>query len=117
MTDPMSKHFKDLDNRVLQVFKHVVHLHLCAEGHPVIIYLAILSQETFPPRTAACAARIPPKKLFRKAGDRRATHLETVGVSNLWKIRKGKCPVPSGIYETHCQPSCFVFLGIRKLTG
>ena len=42
MADPVSKHSKGLDNRVLQVFKHVVHLHFCAEGHPVTILLGSL---------------------------------------------------------------------------
>ena len=39
MTDPVSKNLKDLNNRVLRVFKHMVHIHFCAEGHPVIIFL------------------------------------------------------------------------------
>ena len=39
MTDPVAKHLKDLYNGVLLVLKHVVHMHFCAEGHPVNILL------------------------------------------------------------------------------
>ena len=42
MTDPVTKHLKDLNNWVLRVFKHVVHLHFGAEGHPVNILLVSL---------------------------------------------------------------------------
>ena len=39
MTEPVTKHLKYLDNGVLWVLKHVVHLHFGAEGHPVTILL------------------------------------------------------------------------------
>ena len=39
MIDHVSKHLRDLDNGVLWVFKHVVHLNFGAEGHPVMIFL------------------------------------------------------------------------------
>ena len=42
MTDPVTKHLKDLDNGVLRVFNHEVHLHLGAEGHPVNIIIGSL---------------------------------------------------------------------------
>ena len=39
MTEPVTKHLKYLDNGVLWVLKHVVHLHFGAEGHPVTILI------------------------------------------------------------------------------
>ena len=39
VTNPVTKHLKDLYNGVLRVLKHVVHMHFCAEGHPVNILL------------------------------------------------------------------------------
>ena len=39
MTEPVSKQLKDLDNGFLRVFKHVVYLHVGAEGHLVILFL------------------------------------------------------------------------------
>ena len=42
MTDPVTKHLKDLDNKVLRVLKHEVHLHFGAEGHAVAILLGSL---------------------------------------------------------------------------
>ena len=42
MTDPVKKHLKDIDNGVLLVLKHVIHLHFGAEGHPVTILIGSL---------------------------------------------------------------------------
>ena len=39
MTEPVSKHLKDLNKGVLRVFKHVFHLNFGAEGHQVIIFI------------------------------------------------------------------------------
>ena len=39
VTDPVTKNLKDLNNRVLRVFKHVVHMNFGVEGHPVTILL------------------------------------------------------------------------------
>ena len=42
MTDPVIKNPKDLDNGVLQILKHVVHLNFGAEENPVTIILGII---------------------------------------------------------------------------
>ena len=42
MTEPVTKHLQDIDNGVLQVLKHFVHMHFGAEGHPVTILLGSL---------------------------------------------------------------------------
>ena len=65
MTDPLAKHLKDLDDGVLWVFKHVVHLHFGAEGHPVNILLGSLFTGDMPTSNGClCSAEITEENIL-----------------------------------------------------
>ena len=48
MKEPVTKNLKELDNGVLRLLKHVVHMNFGAERHPVTILLGSIFTEDMP---------------------------------------------------------------------